>query len=147
MKKNKYICITIIALVCILILSIPSIKGHNQKKATSMTLEDLRTRIEKNPNLEITKEGTQIIQTKHRVNDITCLYSISAIKINDVDTVKENGFIKENGIYQIILEEPEKAPNYVYLLDMGFDTYISLYISNVPENTDSMELYQLFNLE
>lgn len=147
MKKNKYICITIIALVCILILSIPSIKGHNQKKATSMTLEDLRTRIEKNQNLEITKEGTQIIQTKHRVNDITCLYSISAIKINDVDTVKENGFIKENGIYQIILEEPEKAPNYVCLLDMGFDTYISLYISNVPENTDSMELYQLFNLE
>lgn len=147
MKKNKCIYITVIVLVCILILSIPLIKEHNQKKTASTTLEDLRTRIEKNPNLEITKEGTQIIQTKHKVNNITCLYSISAIKINDVDTVKENGFVKENGIYQIILEEPEKAPNYVCLVDMGFDTYISLYISNVPENTDLRELYQLFSLE
>lgn len=151
MKKNKHIYILIIVFVCLFILSIPIIKGqlkeYRQKKEVSNTLEDLKTRIKKNSNLEITKEGTQIIQTEHKVNNITCLYSISAIKINDIDTVEENGFEKESGIYRIILEEQNKSPNYVFLLDMGYDTYISLHISNVPENINYKELYQLFNLE
>lgn len=146
MKKNKYIYIIITVLICLLTLSILIIKEYNQEKRVTVTLDDLKTRIEKNANIEITKEGTQIIQTKHKITDITCLYSISTIKIDDINTVKENGFEKENGIYRIILDEPDKSPNYVLLLDMNYDTYISLFISNIPENVDLTELYNTFNL-
>lgn len=146
MKKNKYIYIIITVLICLLTLSILIIKEYNQEKRVTVTLDDLKIRIEKNANIEITKEGTQIIQTKHKITDITCLYSISTIKIDDINTVKENGFEKENGIYRIILDEPDKSPNYVLLLDMNYDTYISLFISNIPEDVDLTELYNTFNL-